>query len=410
MAETHKIFDLIVVGSGPAGLAGALFASERGKRVLLLEKENRFGGKIPLSGGGRCNVTNVLSPEEIARAFGKNERFLLPALRNFPPGEVRRYFQSRGVEIEVTDGFHCFPRSKKAADLVKALLDHCDENGVTRLTNAAVDKLLIEEDTVKGVHAGEKFFYAPNVLLACGGKSYPKWSGSELGYSLARQGGHTVTSLYPAMTGVKCTEMWTGECAGISLEDVKCSIDLPKEKLCCRGELLFTHEGISAFAVLDLAGRVAELLTQHETVPLKLDLFAHISPEEWRKIFQSWRQERGKNSAGKLLSEYLPKRLIPHLCPAPETPFARFSGADTKRLLENLTSLTLHAHGVENWHKAMVTRGGVELKEINSKTMESRLIRGLYFAGELTDLDGPCGGYNIQWALSSGALCGTSIS
>ena len=410
MNSKSEIYDLIVVGSGPAGLAGAVFASDRGKRVLLLEKENRFGGKIPLSGGGRCNVTNVLSAEEMARAFGKKERFLLPALRNFTPEGVRRYFDERGAEIEVTDNFHCFPRSKKAADLVRALLEHCSENGVTQLSGTGVDEVLIADGSVQGVRCGNRTFSGRNVLLACGGKSYPDWSGSERGYELARRAGHTVTPLYPAMTGVKCIEEWPKECAGISLEDVSCFIDLPGEKMRCRGELLFTHGGISAFAVLDLAGRVGELLTEHETVPLKLNLFASVSAAEWQERFRKFRQEKGKTPAGKLMAEYLPKRVIPHLVPAPETPFARYSGENAKKLLENLTALTLRADGTENWHKAMVTRGGVDLKEVNAKTMESRLVHGLFFAGELLDLDGPCGGYNIQWALSSGALCGKSVN
>lgn len=403
-------YDLIVAGSGPAGLAGALFAARRGKRVLLLEKENRTGGKMPLSGGARCNVTNILSAEEMAHAFGRNERFLLPALRNFPPEKVREYFGSRGVPIEVTDGFHCFPVSKKATDLVKALLEDGMEHALRHLTGVKVEKLLIEDNTLKGVRcAGGRTFYAPNVLLACGGKSYPDWCGSEWGYTLARQGGHTVTPLYPAMTGLQCVETWPGECAGISLEDVTCAIDLPGEKMKCRGELLFTHQGISAFAVLDLAGRAAELLETHSEITVRLNLFAGTPVELWQQHFKEWRQTRGKTATGKLCAGFLPKRLIPFLCPEPETPFARYSAEHTKTLLANLTALKLHIKGTENWHKAMVTKGGVVLNEVNPKTMESRLLPGLYFAGELLDLDGPCGGYNIQWALSSGALCGKSI-
>ena len=405
-----KHYDLIIAGSGPAALAGACFAAQRGKRVLLLEKESRFGGKLPLSGGGRCNVTNVLSAEEMARAFGKKNRFLLPALRNFPPEKVRAFFEERNVEIEVTDGFHCFPRSGKALDLVNALLDECDTWGVERLSGTPVEELLITEGKLLGVRSGGKEFFAPNVLLGCGGKSYPKWCGSEWGYILARQAGHTVTPLYPAMTGIQCAEEWPGLCAGISLEDVTCFIDLPGEKTVCRGELLFTHQGISAFAVLDLAGRTAELLQTHPLVPLKLNLFASVAPARWQERFKLWRQTKGKSTAGKLLSEYLPKRLIPFLCPESDMPFARFPAEAAQKLLENLTSLTLHARDTENWHKAMVTKGGVALEEVNAKTLESRLLPGLYFAGELLDLDGPCGGYNIQWALSSGALCGQRVN
>ena len=409
MKNCTASYDLIVIGSGPAGLAGAAFASARGKRVLLLEKENRFGGKLPLSGGGRCNVTNVLSPDEMARAFGKKSRFLLPALRNLTPEGVRNYFKSHKCEIEVTDGFHCFPRSGKAMDLVNVFLKECEENGVEMLKSMRVEELLQEEGHIKGVRCGKQTFYAPAVLLACGGKSYPKWSGCEDGYTLARQTGHSVTPLFPAMTGVQCVEEWPGICTGISLADARCAIDLPGEKIFCRGELLFTHQGISAFAVLDLAGRVAELLQEHDVVPLRINLFANMNEKDWQSKFKEWRQKSGKSPVSKLLGEFLPKRLIPYIAPDSETPFARYSNEMSAKLLENLTALPLHARDTENWHKAMVTRGGVALDEVNMKTMESRLTPGLFFAGEVLDLDGPCGGYNIQWAISSGALCARSV-
>ena len=376
-----KKYDLIVIGSGPAGLSAAAFASARGKSVLLLEKENRFGGKLPLSGGGRCNVTNILSPDEMARAFGKKGRFLLPALRNLSSEGVRDFFDERDVPIEVTDGFHCFPRSGKALHLVKALLEECDIWGTEKMTGIRVEEVLTDKGRISGVKGNGKVFHADNVLIACGGKSYPKWCGSEWGYILARQCGHSVTALYPAMTGVQCSEEWPKLCTGISLEDTTCAIDLPGEKTLCRGELLFTHQGISAFAVLDLAGRVAELLEKRDNVPLKINLFAGISKEEWQKRFSTWRQSAGKTPAGKLLSEFLPKRVIPFIVPAPETPFARYSAEHTKELLENLTALRLHAQDTENWHKAMVTKGGIPLEEINPKTLESRLTPGLFFAG-----------------------------
>lgn len=402
-------YDLIVVGSGPAGLAGAFFAAARGKKVLLLEKEKRFGGKLPISGGARCNVTNMLSADEQAGAFGKKSRFLLPALKNFPPEMTRDFFKTHGVPIEATDGFHCFPKSGKASDLVNVLLTLCQEQYVQCISGCKVRNLLVNDNMIYGVNCGEENFYAENVLLACGGKSYPKWCGSDSGYELAREVGHTVTPLFPAMTGLQCEEGWPSECAGISLQDTECAIDLAGEKMRCRGELLFTHNGISAFSVLDLAGRAAELLQFHSNIPLRINLFADMSKDEWQKRFAEWRQCKGKITAGKLLSEYLPKKLIQYIVPQSETPFARYPSDAAKQLLENLTALKLHAKDTENWHKAMVTRGGVALEEINMKTLESRLIPGLYFAGELLDVDGPCGGYNIQWALSSGALCGRQI-
>lgn len=401
-----KKYDLIVIGSGPAGLAGAFFCSIRGKKVLLLEKEKRFGGKMPISGSARCNVTNILSAGEQARTFGRKARFLLPALKNFPPEMTMDFFKAHGVPIEISDGFHCFPKSGKAVDLVNVLLTGCREQYAECLNNTCAEELLISNQQICGVRCGKNDFYAANVLLSCGGKSYPAYCGSEWGYTLARQAGHTITPLYPSMTGLKCVEEWAKDCAGISFDDAECAIDLKGEKMQCRGELLFTHNGISAFAVLDMAGRVAELLETHPQVPLKINLFASMSAAEWQEHFNLWRQTRGKVSAAKLLAEYLPRKLIQYLVPNPETPFARYCADDTKKLLANLTSLRLNACGTENWHKAMVTKGGVSLDEVNPKTLESRLVKGLYFAGEILDIDGNCGGYNIQWALSSGALCG----
>ena len=409
MQNIPEKYDLIVAGSGPAGLAGAFFCSLRGKKVLLLEKEKRFGGKLPISGGTRCNVTNILSAEEQARVFGKKARFLLPALKNFSPDMTRDFFGAHGVPIAVIDGFHCFPASGKASDLVDVLLNGCRGQYVECLSNAWVDELLIKDKRIAGVRSCSRDFYAPNVLLACGGKSYPKWCGSESGYKLAQQAGHHITPLYPAMTGLQCVEEWPGICTGISFADAECAIDLRGEKMACRGELLFTHHGISAFAVLDLAGRAGELLEIHQTVPLKINLFASVSGAEWQNRFKLWRQNNGRSSAGKLLAEYLPKKIIPYIVPCPDTSFARYPADAVKQLLENLTALKLHVHSTENWHKAMVTKGGVDLSEVNMKTMESRLVAGLYFAGELLDIDGPCGGYNIQWALSSGVLCAGNI-
>lgn len=409
MVSNTEKYDFIVIGSGPAGLAAAFFASLRGKKVLLLEKEKRFGGKLPISGSARCNVTNILSADEQANAFGKKGRFLLPALKNFPPEMTRDFFKSQGVPIEITDGFHCFPKSGKASDLVDVLLSGCRDRLVQCLSSIQADELLITDKKICGVRCGSKVYHSSKVLLACGGKSYPKWCGSEKGYELARQAAHTVTPLYPAMTGLQCAEDWVKECAGISFEDAECCIDLKSEKMHCRGELLFTHHGISAFAVMDLAGRTAQLLAEQNSVPLKINLFASLAPDDWKKRFTLWRTTKGKVNVGKLLAEYLPKRVIPYIVPDAETPFARYTADSEKELLNNLTALKLNAVDTENWHKAMVTCGGVALNEVNSKTLESRLISGLYFAGELLDVDGPCGGYNIQWALSSGVLCGQQI-
>ena len=410
MTNKHdERYDLAVIGSGPAGLAGAISAASAGAKVILLEKESRSGGKIPISGGGRCNLTNILDAENMARSFGDQWRFLIPALRSFPPEKLREFFDSRDVEIEVTDGFHCFPRSGKAAHIVETLLNECDLLGVRRQNNCKADEIIFENGRIAGVRAGGRNIFAKALLIASGGRSYPRYCGGTSGYELARQAGHRITPLFPAMTGVQCVEEWPKLCAGISLPDAECRIDLPGMKERCRGELLFTHSGISAFAVLDLSGRIAELLAEHEIVPLKVNFFAGTSKEEWLQRFQIWQQQHGTSNISKLLADFMPKRLIPFFLEQ-DCSAARFSAAARRQTAERLSSYTLHINAVEGWEKAMVTRGGVDISEVFPKTMESRLCPGLYFAGEVLAPAGPCGGYNIQWAFSSGSLAGTSAA
>lgn len=409
MDKNSERYDLVVAGSGPAGLAGAISAASSGARVILLEKESRSGGKIPISGGGRCNLTNVLDAEEMARSFGDQWRFLLPALRNFPSGKLRSFFDSRSVEIEVTDGFHCFPRSGKASHIVQALLDECDLLGVRRLNSCKVEEIIFDGGAIAGVRAGNRKISARSLLIASGGRSYPRYCGGTSGYELARQAGHRITPLFPAMTGVQCVEEWPKLCAGVSLPDVECRIDLPGVKERCRGELLFTHNGISAFAVLDLSGKAAELLTEHKVLPLKVNFFAGTSREEWLQRFQAWQQQHGTVNVSKLLADLMPRRLIPflleHDCCA-----ARFTAAARRETAERLSAYTFHVDAVEGWEKAMVTRGGVDISEVFPRTLESRLCPGLFFAGEVLSPAGPCGGYNIQWAFSSGMLAGMSAA
>ena len=402
-------FDLIIIGSGPAGLAAAVAASRRGMRTLLLEQMPGCGRKLLASGGGKCNVTNVLKPADMASRFGRGARFVRHALHTYPAEELKRYFAGQGVPLELTDGFHYFPRSLKATDILHALLDDAVGNGCAVKTGCRVDGVLGRDKAVCGVTVSGEEFYAPQVVIAAGGKSYPALGGSVSGYKLAKDMGHNVVPPLPAMVGLQCKEAWVKECAGISLPDVESRIALPKEKFRCRGELLFTHTGISAFAVLDISGRVSELLEQHKSVPMKLDLMPQRSEDEWRKLFGSWQKKSGNVSVSRLLSEDFPRRLMNILCPQGAMKAAQFPGSARDEFIKNATALELNITATDGWDKAMVTRGGVALDEVDIKTLESRIVRGLYFAGEVLDVDGPCGGYNISWALASGFLVGNMI-
>lgn len=407
--KENESYDVIVVGAGPAGLSGAISAAEQGARVILLEQMAAPGRKLLATGGGRCNVTNALAVEDMARAFGRQWRFLLPALFYFPPEELRDFFDTRGVPLELTDHFHYFPKSGRAQDILNALLESCRRLGVVIRTGCRVDSLWIDAGQLTGVKTERGRIAAPRVVLATGGKGYPALGATGTGYELARQAGHSIMQPLPAMVGLRTQESWPGLCTGIALPDAEAWIDLPKERQRCRGELLFTHHGISAFAVLDLSGRISELLEKQATVPLRINLFAERQQDDWLAQFDRWQREEGTRTVGKLLARHMPQKLVQHLCPERELTASRFPGESRRKLAEQLSTLKLHINATDGWRKAMVTRGGVALRDIDPETLESRLLPGLCFAGEIVDLDGPCGGYNLQWAFSSGRLTGERL-
>lgn len=398
--------DTIVIGSGPAGLAAAVAAAEAGERVIVLEQLSSPGRKLLASGGGRCNVTNILSPRDMANSFGDASRFVRHAFYSYPNEKLCRFLEERGVEMELTDGFHWFPRSGKAGDILDALWEYARSMGAEMMTACHAGELLISNGRIFGVRAGDSIFQCRNVIIACGGRSYPVLGGTGGGYQLAQQAGHGITETFPAMVGLRCADTWVHECAGIALPDAESRIALPGEKFRCRGELLFTHTGVSAFAILDISGRVSELLAAMPVVPLEINLFAGRNFDDWIAIFARWQKDSAAKTVLKLLSQEMPKKLAAFLVGDPELKVAGFSTAARRNLAGRLTALKLDITSTDGWSKAMVTRGGVALDEIDSRTMASRIVDGLFFAGEVLDVDGPCGGYNISWALASGFLAG----
>lgn len=398
-----KIYDTIIIGSGPAGLAAGVAARAGGQRAVILEQLPSPGRKLLASGGGRCNVSNILAPREMANAFGRASRFVRHALYSFSNEKLCRFLESRGVPLELTDGFHWFPRSGRAQDILDAL------SRVEVVTSCRAETLLIDNDQLCGVETSCGRMYAKKIVLAGGGRSYPALGGNGGCYGLARQAGHSVTATFPAMVGLQCKENWVHECSGISLPDAESRIALPGEKFRCRGELLFTHTGVSAFAVLDISGRVSELLALSDTIPLEINLFAGHDSDFWLKLFAQWQKSSPTQGVAKLLSQYMPKKLAAFLVGGTELKVSGFSTAARRELAAKLTALKLNISATDGWLKAMVTRGGVALDEVDSKTMESKLLSGLFFAGEVLDVDGPCGGYNISWALASGFLTGNMV-
>ncbi len=406
---------LLVVGAGPAGLMAACAAAARGARVTLVERRTRPGAKLLASGGGRCNFTNILPPGEFAARMGRGGRIARPALTAFDNHALRRFLETRGVQTECVDGFHVFPASNRARDVLRALLDACDEYGVQRMWRTKTTSLLIEDGAVVGARAAGRRLDADGVVIAAGGKSCPELGGSGDGYKLAEQAGHEIVPPLPALAAVHTREAWPKECAGIVLRQAALWVD---RKPCRRrrevGDLLFTHQGVSGPAALNLSGLVSEVLQADGAAPLRLNLLPEISSETWREQFAQWRAREGRRLVRNLLARRLPKKLAAAACECTgvgqETRAAELSRAGQRALIQWLTGAALTASATEGFDQAMVTRGGVSLKQVSPKTLQSRLVRGLYFAGEVLDVDGPCGGFNLQWAFSSGYLAGVSFA
>lgn len=397
--------DLIVVGGGPAGLMGAVAAAERGKRVLLLEYLPAAGRKLLASGAGKCNFTNILEPEEMAQRFVVNDRFLLPALRNFSSAAAREWFFRRGVPSFSEDGFHFFPESRKAADLLNVLLDDCRRLHVEIRLRSEVQEIIVKNGAMCGVTVDGKAIFSDAVLLACGGRSYPKLGATGKGYLLAEKAGHKLLPTVPALVGLKLKESWGSSMPGIILPSAQMRYGKRSGRT---GELIFTHSGISGPAVLDLSGEVNKALLNTPEVQLHLALNAEYSKQDWQELFQKWRKENGKKQLSTLLAAEFPAQFVQLLLELSHIPADRktalLPAQEQNTLLNNLTSLPVTANGNDGWLKAMATAGGVSPAEVKANSLESKLVKGLYFAGEMLDVGAPCGGYNIQWAFSSARL------
>ena len=408
-------YDLIVVGTGPAGFMTAIMAGRAGLKVLLCDKLSKFGAKILVSGGGKCNLTNLLTKEEFINSFQNSHKFVRPIIEQFYNTELISFLGSIGVQTSSYDNLHIFPKDNKASSVVNALIKEAKQHKVKLLASTTISSLLINESAITGVKlsTGEEIF-ANQVAICTGGKSYPKCGGGEIGYNLAKQAGHKVTKLLPAMAGIKFKEDWIKECAGITLEDIEFYIDEKRYKSNLKvGSIVFTHSGISGLRVLDISGNVAELLQQKNEVTVRFSFIKSQQVDDAIIQFNKLKKNKSKVELQNFLSYFLPKkvaRLLSQELNIVGKKINLINESEFRAILTILNDYPLTAIATEGFDRAMVTRGGIKLKDINSETLESKLIKGLFFAGEVLNIDGPCGGFNIQWAFSCGYLAGSSIA
>ena len=410
MQNQTIVCDCLVVGGGPAGLAAAMAAAESGLDTVVAEYLPSPGRKLLASGSGKCNVTNLLPLDEFARRYLCGFRFVRPALYAFPPEALRSFLSSNGVPVIAPDGFHCFPKSMRAGDVLDLFLHRCRELGVRLLSACPVDAVRTCGNAVCGADAGLLHFETKRIVLACGGMGYPALGGRGSGYELARQAGHTIVPPVPALVGLKSAEPWAAELPGILLANATTRFG---KKRSSRGELIFTHGGRSGPAVLDLSGSVARELSENGSAVLHCSWESRTA-EEYRELISSWKTRSGTKSLKNLLGATLPAAFARALLTAagipPERCAAQLRAEERDRLVSSLAEYPLMICDTDGWNKAMATAGGVPPAEIHAGTLGSRLTGGLFFAGEMIDIGAPCGGYNIQWAVSSGKLAGSSAA
>ncbi|MHB9156227.1 MAG: BaiN/RdsA family NAD(P)/FAD-dependent oxidoreductase [Endomicrobiales bacterium] len=420
MKEKNTAPDIIVVGGGPAGMMAAGRAAELGANVTLAEKTYRLGSKLLLTGGGRCNITNTAGTKDFVAAFGKNGRFLYRALAVLPNRDLIDFFESRGVEMRADPDGKVFPAQGRAEGVLAALRKYLEENKVRILHNTPVTALACGPDNgatkARGVRteSGE-ILAAAKVILAAGGLSYPDTGSSGDGYALARQCGHSIVPPRPALVALESDEPFIRQLQGLALKDIRIALVVDGKTGASReGDLLFTHFGVSGPPVLILSGAAVDALAAGSETALSLELRRAASPEEFDRALQKELESCGPKSFSGYLKGLLPASLSPvfekRCGVAADKKCSMISREERKRIAASFTSFRVHLTRPRPIEEATVTQGGVALDEINPQTMGSRKTGGLYLCGEMIDLAGITGGYNLQEAFSTGFLAGESAA
>ena len=394
-------------------MMAAAAAAECGGHVLLLEKMPRVGRKMMITGKGRCNVTSADEIPDIIRNIVGNGRFLHSSIRAFDNADVMAFFEGQGVPLKIERGNRVFPVSDRAAQVVDAMLKYlCDQNVEIR-TDTAVHELIIEDGILRGVRLANGLqIEAAAVILATGGASYPATGSAGDGYALARAVGHTVTPIFPALVPLVTRETWVKDVQGLSLRNVHATLyHMGKKEQDFFGEMLFTHFGVTGPIILQLSRRASELLMDgQQEIELRLNLKPALMHEKLRervdRDFTAYEQKQIHNG----MIDLLPKRLINIVLHTAEIPPERVVGQvsskERERLVYTLQALPLTVTGTRPIAEAIVTAGGVATRELDPRTMESKIVKHLYFVGELVDVDAYTGGYNLQAAFSMGHAAG----
>ena len=404
---------VLVVGGGPAGMMAAIQAAKQGNAVTLLEQNEKLGKKLFITGKGRCNVTNDCDVTELFDSVVSNKKFLYSAFYSFSNQDVKDFFEEQGLRLKVERGRRVFPASDKSLDVIKALGNALKKLEVKIRLRTRVDKVLTENDIVCGVRLSDgECLNADKVILATGGVSYKSTGSDGSGLVMAEKLGHQVTKLRPGLVGMCTKEAWVRDMQGLTLKNVAVSIGKKQGKKPLYedfGELLLTHYGVSGPMILSASSRLGDEL-EKEDLYIKIDLKPALSKEQLDSRILRDFEERKNADLSNAMVHLLPKSMIPvmlHVCGLdPAKKVNEVTRGEREQLVKGMKEFPLTINGLRDIQEAIITRGGVTVKEVDPSTMESKIVKNLYLAGEMLDLDALTGGYNLQIAWSTGYLAG----
>lgn len=399
--------NVIVVGAGPSGIMAALSSAKSGNKVTLLERNNEIGKKLKLTGGGRCNITNNRDIEEFFDKIVTNKKFLYSAFYTFSNLDILEYFKKHNLEykIEYDNDNKVYTKNDKAEDVINIFKEDLKKNSVNLIYNSKVIDLIIEDSEVKGVILEDnRKIYGDKVIVTTGGKSYPVTGSDGSMFDILKKYGHDIKPFYPALIPLVIKEGFIKNLQGISLKDVVLKTKIKKKKIEIEGDMIFTHFGISGPGVLKLSSYINKIL-ENEEVLITLDFLKGKTKEELSKIIRENNNKTIFNNLKGLLPQKFIKEILENLS-LTDIKASELKKEDENKLINSLKEMNLTVIETLTIKAAMVTSGGVSVKEINSSTLESKIIKNLFFAGEVIDIDAETGGYNLQIAYSTGYLAG----
>ena len=412
-----KEYDVIVIGAGAAGLIAAGRAAELGAKVLLIEKMERAGRKLLITGKGRCNISNEASIAEFFKHINPGGRYLKHAFNAFFTGDIVALLQKYGVETVVERGGRIFPVSNSAADVVQALLKYCAKNKVEIQYGSRVSKLLVKDGAIKGItyisQGSEKEVFAPSVILCTGGNSYPATGSNGEGYQMAKLLGHTIETVRPALVPLETAGTMAQNLQGVSLKNVNATVWVNGKKYKeAFGEMLFTHFGLSGPIILTLSRFVVDEFKKGNTVEVGIDLKPALDEQKLDLRLIRDLNEHGKKQIENIAKEWLPGKMIDiflaHTGIDGKKEGHQLNAKERRKIMLIMKDLRFKISGHRSFKESIITAGGINTGEVDSKTMESKLVKGLYLAGEILDLDAETGGFNLQIAWSTAWLSAES--